>query len=131
MDSPYEEEVSKLLAELKEQREKVSGAVEDMHAVRETVVSKNKMLKATVDGQGKLVELEFRGDRWRDLSPAELSAIVIEVVTGAQERSRGIVTELASAMAPEGVNVSELLSEKPDIDALFPDIDKMWRSFNE
>ncbi|QWF82758.1 YbaB/EbfC family nucleoid-associated protein [Amycolatopsis sp. CA-230715] len=131
MDSPYEEEVSKLLAELKEQREKVSGAVDDMHAVRETVVSKNKMLKATVDGQGKLVELEFRGDRWRDLSPAELSAIVVEVVTGAQEKSRGIVTELASALAPEGVNVSELLSEKPDIDALFPDIDKMWRSFNE
>lgn len=131
MDSPYEEEVSKLLAELKEQREKVSSAVEDMHAVRETVVSKNKILKVTVDGQGKLVELEFRGDRWRDLSPTELSAMVVETVTSAQEKSRGTVTELASATAPDGVNVSELFSGKPDIDALFPDIDKMWRSFNE
>lgn len=131
MESPYEDEISKLLSELNEQREKVSSAVDEIHAVRQSVVSKNKIVKATVDGQGKLTELEFRGDRWRDLSPAELSAIVVEVVTGAQEKARSAVTELASATAPAGVDVTALFGEKLDIDALFPDAEKMRRAFDE
>ncbi|MEU6267773.1 YbaB/EbfC family nucleoid-associated protein [Saccharopolyspora shandongensis] len=131
MDPVYDEEVSKLLAELNEQREKISGAVEEVQAVRESATTKNKMIKATVDGQGRLTEVVLRGDRWRDLSPKELGAAIVEAVTGAQEKAHKNVTELAAAMAPEGMNIPELFSGKPDIEALFPDVEKMWRSFNE
>lgn len=125
-----DEGLSKLFAELNEQREKISGTVAEMNEIRESETAKNKMVKATVDGQGRLTELVVRGDRWRDLSQKELGATIVEAVTGAQDKARKAVTEAASAISPAGMNMSELF-DKPDIDALFPDFEKMRKSFDE
>jgi DNA-binding protein YbaB len=107
------------LSELRAQQEKIAGAVSRLQAVTTSSSTKDKMVTAAVDGQGKLVELSFRGRRWRDLAPKELAAKIVEVVGDAQDKASAETAGVMSDLVPAGLDLERLRQLGPDLDSMF------------
>jgi DNA-binding protein YbaB len=102
MYTPLENEIESALAELREQHEKIKDFAAAMAKRTIEVTSKNRMVRVKVDSQGKLVDLAFKGNRYRQIAPAELSALVVETVAKAQEIATKQTLEAAGALMPGG-----------------------------
>jgi DNA-binding protein YbaB len=119
MSAPLYDGMTSALSELRAQQEKIAGAVDRLQAVTATESTKDKMVTATVDGQGKLVELSFRGRRWRDLAPKELAAKIVEVVADAQGKASAATAGLMSDLVPAGLDIERLRELGPDLESMF------------
>jgi DNA-binding protein YbaB len=107
------------LAELRAQQEKIRDFSVAMAARTTAVTSKNRMVSATVDSGGKLVELAFKGNRYRSLPPAELSALVVETVTKAQETASKESMAAAADLIPAGFGFPGLAGGDVDLEGMF------------
>jgi DNA-binding protein YbaB len=119
MSAPLHDGMASALSELRAQQEKIAGAVDRLQAVTANASTKDKMVTATVDGQGKLVELSFRGRRWRDLAPKELAAKIVEVVADAQDKASAETAGVMSDLVPAGLDLERLRQLGPDLDSMF------------
>jgi YbaB/EbfC DNA-binding family protein len=89
------------LADLRAEQARIREAGDRMRAVSGTAVSKDRMITAAVDAQGRLVELRLDGDRYRRLAPAELTARIVETVRAAQDdASRAAASAFAGCSPP-------------------------------
>jgi DNA-binding protein YbaB len=121
MFAPLHNEMTSALSELRAQQEKIADAVGRLQEVTTTSSTKDNMVSATVDGQGKLVELSFRGRRWRDLAPKELAAKIVEVVTDAQGKAFATTAGVMSDLVPAGMDIERLREVGPDLESMFDD----------
>jgi DNA-binding protein YbaB len=119
MSAPLHDGMASALSELRAQQEKIAGAVSRLQAVTTSSSTKDKMVTAAVDGQGKLVELSFRGRRWRDLAPKELAAKIVEVVGDAQDKASAETAGVMSDLVPAGLDLERLRQLGPDLDSMF------------
>lgn len=115
-------DIAAMLTNLREQRERMAEAAKEMRAVTASATTKDRMIKATVDSRGRLTELAFSGNRWRDLAPKEFAAKVVDVITRAQDKSMKAVTGLAAGVAPEGIDIAQILENGPDLSDMLADI---------
>jgi len=115
-------DIAGMLAKLHEQRERLADAATRMQAVTASATTKDRMIKITVDGRGRITELTLSGNRWRDLAPNELAAKIVDVVTRAQNKAAKAVSGLAASVAPEGLDIKQLIENGPDFDAILADI---------
>ncbi|GAB3451607.1 YbaB/EbfC family nucleoid-associated protein [Actinophytocola sediminis] len=127
MLSSMHNDLAQIFGDLQKQRADLTEAMARMQSVTGTATTRDRMLKATVDGRGRLTELVLRGDRWRELSAKELSAKIVDVVTRAQDKATSGITDVVAGMAPEGLDVRKLMEQGGDPDAL-PDFDGDWES---
>jgi hypothetical protein len=65
------------------------------------------------------VELAFTGNRYRSLPPAELSALVVETVTRAQETASKESMAAAADLIPEGFGFPGLAGGDVDLEGMF------------
>lgn len=121
MFAPLHNEMTSALSELRAQQEKIAEAVGRLKEVTTTSSTKDNMVSATVDGQGKLVELSFRGRRWRDLAPKEFAAKIVEVVTDAQSKAFATTAGVMSDLVPAGMDIERLREVGPDLESMFDD----------
>lgn len=119
MSTPLHNEMAAALAELREQQSRITEAVERLKSADATVVSEDRLISASVNGQGRITELKFAGRRWRELAPKELAARIVDVVTKAQDKAAESTNALVSGLMPEGVDLDRLRDAGPDLDALF------------
>lgn len=117
-------DLAKAVENLREYREKLAESVSEMQAVTASATTKDRMLKVSVDARGRLTEVVFRGNRWRELSPKELGAKVMDVVTRAQEKARTSAISVATGVAPEGLDIRKFMEHGPDLDRMVPDFDE-------
>jgi DNA-binding protein YbaB len=131
MFSSFENEMTGALRELRAKQEEIASALGKLQEATATATSKDRMLKATVDGQGRLTELAFNGKRWREMAPKELGAKIVEVVADAQRGAAEATSELMGGLVPAGVNLEELRSAGPDLEAMMDsaiaDVDRWSR----
>ncbi|GAA3057118.1 YbaB/EbfC family nucleoid-associated protein [Actinokineospora globicatena] len=132
MSTPLHNELATALAELREQQERIALAVDTVAKATTTVTTEDRMVEATVDGQGKLTELKFTGRRWRDLAPKELAARLVEVIGKAQEQSSRSSAEVFAGVMPGGVapsmfDMSDAATVNAEIGAMFDRAVKEWR----
>jgi DNA-binding protein YbaB len=119
MYAPLHNEMTSALSELRAQQEKIADAVGQLQEVTTTSSTKDNMVSATVDGQGRLVEMSFRGRRWRDLAPKELAAKIVEVVTDAQGKAFAATAGVMSDLVPAGMDIERLREVGPDLESMF------------
>jgi DNA-binding protein YbaB len=131
MFAPLHNEMTSALSELRAQQEKIADAVGRLQEVTTTSSTKDNMVSATVDGQGKLVELSFRGRRWRDLAPKELAAKIVEVVTDAQGKAFAATAGVMSDLVPAGLDIERLREVGPDLESMFDDAMKEARRWQK
>ncbi|MBM7773658.1 DNA-binding protein YbaB [Actinokineospora baliensis] len=132
MSTPLHNELATALAELREQQERIATAVDTVAKATTTVTTEDRMVEATVDGQGKLVELKFTGRRWRDLAPKELASRLVDTISKAQEQSAQSSAAVFAGLMPGGVAPSVLDLSDPaalnaEIGAMFDKAVKEWR----
>lgn len=131
MFSSFENEMTGALRELRAKQEEIAAALGKVREATATATSKDRMLKATVDGQGRLTELAFNGTRWREMAPKELGAKIVEVVADAQRGAAEATSELMGGLVPAGVDLEELRSAGPDLEAMMnsaiADVDRWSR----
>src|SRR5262245_45453526 len=108
MFSSFENEMTGALGELRAKQEEIAAALAKLQETTASATSKDRMLKATVDGQGRLTELAFNGTRWREMAPKELGAKIVEVVADAQRGAAAATSELMGGLVPAGMDLEEL-----------------------
>jgi DNA-binding protein YbaB len=118
MFSSMHNDIAEMLTKLQDQRECLAEASKAMREVTANATTRDRMVKATVDARGRLTELTFSGNRWRDLPQTELAAKVLDVITRAQEKAEKAVIELVAPVAPGGIDVKKFMKEGPDFDDL-------------
>ena len=119
MSAPLHNRLESALAELRGQQGKIRDFGAAMAARTTAVTSKNRMVSATVNSSGRLVELTFKGNRYRNLPPAELSALVVETVTKAQQTSSREAVTAAAELMPDGFGFPGLSGGDVDLDSMF------------
>lgn len=122
MFSSLHNEMTEALTSLRAEQEKIAAALGKLGEVTASATTKDRTIKATVDGQGRLVELDFKGQKWRDLAPKELGAKIVEVVTEAQQQASGATVELMAGLTPAGVDLKRLRVEGPDLEAMITSV---------
>ncbi|RFS45554.1 YbaB/EbfC family nucleoid-associated protein [Micromonospora craniellae] len=85
---------------LREQGERVRAFQAETEQRSTTVVSKDRMVSATVNGAGRLTALAIRGSRYRSMSSAELASTVMETVNSAWESAAAQTMAAARALLP-------------------------------
>lgn len=121
MFSSFENQMTEAMRELRDKQSEIASALGKMHETTATASSKDRMLKATVDGQGTLTELEFNGKRWREMPPKELGAKIVEVVADAQRQAALKTSELMSGLVPSGFDLDQLRTVGPDMESMIDD----------
>ncbi|GAB1515277.1 YbaB/EbfC family nucleoid-associated protein [Actinophytocola sp. KF-1] len=121
MFSSFENEMTAAMRELRDKQGEIAAALGKLHEATATATSKDRMLKATVDGQGKLTELAFNGTRWREMAPKELGAKIVEVVGQAQEQAALRTAELMGGLVPAGFDLEQLRTVGPDLESMIDD----------
>ncbi|TQS40622.1 YbaB/EbfC family nucleoid-associated protein [Cryptosporangium phraense] len=118
MSDPLRYDAENALAELRAQQAKIKAAGHALATAEATASSKDKMIEATVNSQGRLIGLKLRGDRYRDLAPAELANKIVEVVAQAQTDAAAAATAAFAGLLP-GI-MPDLSTEGGfDFDAMF------------
>jgi len=118
MSVPMQNQLESALAGLRAQQEKIREFRAAMVERTTTVTSKNRMISATVGSGGKLVALAFKGNRYRNLPPAELSALVVETVSRAQRTAAKEAMEAAIGLMPNGLGLPAFASGDLDMDKM-------------
>lgn len=123
MFSSMHNDLAGMLTNLQQQRERLAEASKSMREVTANATTKDRMVKATVDARGRLTDLTFSGNRWRDLAPRELATKVLDVITRAQDKAEKAVIELAAPVTPGGIDLQKFMKEGPDFDEILADLE--------
>lgn len=118
MFSPLHNEMTEAMRDLRAKQEQIAAALASLQEATASATSKDRAIKATVDGQGKLTELAFTGQRWREMAPKELGAKIVEVVADAQQQAVLSVNELMGGLVPDGVDLDKLRESGPDLESM-------------
>ncbi|GAA0239542.1 YbaB/EbfC family nucleoid-associated protein [Cryptosporangium japonicum] len=120
MTNPLRYDAENALAELRAQQAKIKAAGHALATAETSASSKDKMIEATVNAQGRLIGLKFRGDRYRDLAPGELANKIVEVVGQAQTDASKAATAAFAGLLP-GIMPDLSADGGFDFDAMFDD----------
>jgi len=100
--SSMEHELEQAIAQLREDQAKIAQAEKTVAGLSSTVTSKDRMVSATTDGQGRLTGLKLTGTRYKEIAPADLCAKIVETVHRAQQQaSQKSMAAFADVIPPE------------------------------
>jgi DNA-binding protein YbaB len=105
------------IAELRAEQAKIQEAGERMNRLTGSASSADRMITATVDSQGRLVDLKLAGGRYRKLAPAELTGRIVETVRAAQENAARQASDAFAGLLPPGLGMP--VGGEFDLDAMF------------
>jgi DNA-binding protein YbaB len=121
MFSSFENQMTEAMRELRDKQGEIAAALGKLHETTASATSKDRMLTATVDAQGKLTDLAFNGKRWREMAPKELGAKIVEVVADAQQQAALRTSELMAGLVPTGFDLEQLRTVGPDLESMIDD----------
>ena len=117
MESLPEFNLDDAIVDLRAEQARIQAAAEHMSSITGSAVSKDRMVTATVDSQGRLVDLKLAGTRYRKLPPAELTASIAATVRQAQDDAARAAAAALSGLLPEGLGLP--VGGELDLDAMF------------
>ncbi|MBD0689051.1 YbaB/EbfC family nucleoid-associated protein [Streptomyces sp. CBMA123] len=104
MSYAFEDQLNQALADLADQQAKLAEAARKMQAMTAEATSKDRMVTAKVGPQGELLALNFHTTAYQSMAPAELSALLKDVLNEAKARMGERIT--AEMRGFEGVGQS-------------------------
>jgi YbaB/EbfC DNA-binding family len=117
MESAPEYDLNKAIVDLRAEQERIQAATEHMSSIIGSAVSKDRVVTATVDNQGRLVDLKLAGTRYRKLAPAELTASIVATVRQAQDDAARATATALSGLLPDGLGMP--VGGDLDLEAMF------------
>lgn len=116
MTTPLHNDVEAALRQLRDQQADLERATAAIADAETTATSKDRLVEATVDGQGRLTGVKITSRRFRELAPAELSARITETVRAAQEQQADKTMAALMRFAPPGVDVAAMFDGRASVD---------------
>jgi DNA-binding protein YbaB len=110
-------DLNEAIADLRAEQGRIQAATEHMSSITGSAVSKDRMVTATVDSQGRLVDLKLAGTRYRKLPPAELTAHIVATVREAQDDAARAAASALSGLLPDGLGLP--VDGDFDLEAMF------------
>ncbi|GAB2847466.1 hypothetical protein GCM10027176_58850 [Actinoallomurus bryophytorum] len=117
MSNPQGFDLEHAIADLRAEQARIKEATEHMVSLTGSAMSKDRMITATVDSRGRLVDLKLEGTRYRKLAPAELTTRIVDVVREAQEDAARTAANALSGLLPDGLGMPA--DGDFDIEAMF------------
>jgi DNA-binding protein YbaB len=112
-----EYDLNEAIVDLRAEQARIQAATEEMSSITGSAVSKDRMVTATVDSQGRLVDLKLEGTRYRKLPPAELTARIVATVREAQDDAARAAASALSGLLPDGLGLP--VDGDFDLEAMF------------
>lgn len=116
-----EQEFLDLFTEVSKQQAELAAVQERVNAVSATVHANKRLLTVTAGPRGDITKLKFNHDGYRDMSPAELSALVTETIDRARSAAAEKVREaMGPFTGPGGMTFDDLQSGNIDLRNIMP-----------
>ncbi|KOV72962.1 hypothetical protein ADL00_05530 [Streptomyces sp. AS58] len=107
------------MAELQAAQEAVARTERELRQASFAVLSSDRAVRATVGPQGELAGIEFLENKYRDMSPQELAASVLEAASAARLKMNRHVLKAMAPFAEPSSNVPELKGFELDWERIF------------
>jgi hypothetical protein len=105
MSDSSEFDLDHALADLRAEQARIMTATDQMTKLTGSATSKDRKITATVDSQGRLVDLKLTGTGYRRLAPAELTARIVETVRAAQDDAARASANALAGLLPDGLGL--------------------------
>ena len=112
MRSPFDAQLAAAMANYERVVATAADVQRRLVAHRVSKTSKKRELTVTVDARGRLLEVKFTGQSYRDMSAAELSKLVTETVVAAQTEAVTDVKRMVAPLSTPEVPVEEILGAR-------------------
>ncbi|MDN3359226.1 YbaB/EbfC family nucleoid-associated protein [Actinomadura sp. DC4] len=117
MSNPQGFDLEHAIADLRAEQARIKEATEHMASLTGSAMSKDRMITATVDSRGRLVDLTLEGTRYRKLAPAELTKRIVDIVREAQEDAARTAASTLTGLLPDGLGMP--VNGDFDMEAMF------------
>ncbi|MET9594331.1 YbaB/EbfC family nucleoid-associated protein [Streptomyces sp. NPDC006516] len=119
MTEPLEKRLEKAMAELQAAQEAVARTERELRSTSFSALSSDRSVRATAGPQGELSGIEFLENRYRDMSPQELAASVLEAASAARLKMHRHVMKAMEPFTEPSSNVPELKGFELDWERIF------------
>ncbi|WP_371750042.1 YbaB/EbfC family nucleoid-associated protein [Streptomyces sp. NBC_01283] len=119
MMEPLEKRLEKAMAELRTAQESVARTERELREASFAVLSSDRAVRATVGPQGELSGIEFLENKYRDMSPQELAASVLEATSAARLKMNRHVMKAMAPFTEPSSDVPELKGFELDWERIF------------
>ncbi|MFF1699705.1 YbaB/EbfC family nucleoid-associated protein [Streptomyces sp. NPDC058257] len=119
MMEPLEKRLEKAMAELRTAQEGVARTERELRDSSFAVLSSDRAVRSTVGPQGELTGIEFLENKYRDMSPQELAASVLESANAARLKMNRHVMKALAPFAEPSSEVPELKGFELDWERIF------------
>ncbi|OON80015.1 YbaB/EbfC family nucleoid-associated protein [Streptomyces tsukubensis] len=119
MTEPLEKRLEKAMAELQEAQEAVARTERELRTASFTALSSDRAVRATAGPQGELTKIDFLEYKYRDMSPQELAASVLEASGAARRKMNRHVMKAMEPFTEPSSNVPELKGFEMDWERVF------------
>ncbi|MFD7707153.1 YbaB/EbfC family nucleoid-associated protein [Streptomyces sp. NPDC059785] len=119
MTEPMEKRLEKAMAELHQAQEALARTERELRQASFAVLSSDRAVRATVGPQGELSGIEFLENKYRDMSPQELAASVLEAANAARVKMNRHVMKAMMPFTEPSSNVPELKGFELDWERVF------------
>jgi DNA-binding protein YbaB len=97
-----DEQIEQLMAEYREQRDRVSDVQRRITEVSTTVTAPRQVVEVTVNGPGEVTAIAFPTGAYRRMAPKELAGVLVTTLAEARAASVAAVARLVSEHLPAG-----------------------------
>ncbi|MER7964129.1 MULTISPECIES: YbaB/EbfC family nucleoid-associated protein [Streptomyces] len=119
MTEPLEQRLEKAMAELRSAQEAVERTERELRQASFAVLSSDRAVRVTVGAQGTLTGIDFLEHKYRDMSPQELAASVLEAANAAQQKMNRHVMKAMAPFTEPSSEVPELKGFELDWERIF------------
>jgi DNA-binding protein YbaB len=109
--------------ELRRQQARLATIRKKMDGTTTRVASKDKMITVTIGQAGGVESIEFKSQKFRQMAPAELGALLVETIRQAQAKSRERLYRAYQPLLPEGLGLSAtgVITGKTTLEQMYED----------
>jgi DNA-binding protein YbaB len=107
--------------ELRRSQERLRSIRQEMQSKATKVASKDGMVTVTLDGKSEVTSIAFNTAKFRRMAPAELGAVLVEVISKARSEGRTRAVDAYRSMFPAGMDIDAILAGKFSVDKMFDD----------
>jgi DNA-binding protein YbaB len=121
----YSEHIAQTMARLREQQERMAETTARLQRADASATSKDRMVTAKVGPQGQVLSLTFHHSGYRGMAPAELSAVLVDVLNRARAEMGEQIAEAMRSFTGLGDLLRTSMSGGTELDEILAPLHAM------
>ena len=116
----FNERIEHLFEEYKKQRNSLTELQRQMREISASETSARQEVTVTVGQGGVLTDIRFPTSAYKRLTPAELTATIMQTFAEAKEAALEQAATIIAPMLPDGLNAKDMVNGSAGVDAYLP-----------